>query len=252
MFCPNCGAATAEGRKFCVKCGTALDTSPTKGAETSQGIQGVQVEARPVGSDKEKGRERPKGVPVWVWVAIVALVLAGAWWLFDSHGVKQRVSNPVQNIPPEALKPSTENPARLTPTSLANMKYRLGKGTSAETIELVNGGGQNGESHVSLEKDHIAFGDLDGDGVDDAVVVLISEGPTAASLDLVAVTNRNGKGETAAIKSLGFNTIVKSININGGIVTVEMLTVGPNDPMCCPATRQVLRLAVRRNEFEAD
>ncbi len=101
MFCPNCGAAAAEGRKFCVKCGTALDTSPTKGTERSQGIQGVQVEARPVGSDKEKGRERPKGVPVWVWVAIVALVLAGAWWLFDSHGVKQRVSNPVQNMYPQ-------------------------------------------------------------------------------------------------------------------------------------------------------
>jgi hypothetical protein len=133
-------------------------------------------------------------------------------------------------------------------TSVANMNYQVGDalselGERTRTVKLVDGKGSLGDWNAFLDKEHIAFGDLDGDGIDDAVVVLTFEGPgSAAPQVLAAVTNRSGKGESTAVKRLGYNAVIKSINISGG---------GPNDPMCCPATPQVLRLTVQRNEFVA-
>jgi len=162
------------------------------------------------------------------------------------------------STPATAPKPTATVPAGLTVTTVANMNYQVGDalselGERTSTVKLVDGKGSLGDWNAFLDKEHIAIGDLDGDGIDDAVVVLTFEGPgSAAPQVLVAVTNRSGKGESTAVKRLGSNAVIKSINISGDVVTVEMLTVGPNDPMCCPATKQVLRLAVRRNEFVAD
>jgi len=101
-----------------------------------------------------------------------------------------------------------------------------------------------------LDRDHVAFGDLDGDGVDDAVVVLVSSGGgSGVFYSLVAVMQRNGRLETPAVRSLGDRIKINEINIRNDIVTVDMITQGPNDPLCCPTERQVLKLAVRGNKF---
>ena len=143
--------------------------------------------------------------------------------------------------------------ATLTLDTLSNMTYRFGDlGTLKDlgTLTLVNGEWQNEQEHGWLDKDHFAFGDLDGNGVDDAVVVLYYDGGGSGIFyRLVAVMQHNGRLEPTAVKSLGDRIKINEIGIRGGIVTVDMITQGPNDGLCCPTERQVLRLAVRGNRF---
>jgi len=149
-----------------------------------------------------------------------------------------------------ALPTSANAPASLTVATLANMTYRFGEGKSATTVKLVDSKGRDEGEQFLLDRDHVAFGDLDGDGVDDAVVVLVSSGGgSGVFYSLVAVMQRNGRLETPAVRSLGDRIKINEINIRNDIVTVDMITQGPNDPLCCPTERQMLKLAVRGNKF---
>ncbi len=88
----------------------------------------------------------------------------------------------------------------------------------------------------------IATGDLNGDKVDDAAVILISNPGTAGTYyDLAAVLNMGGTPYNIAIEPLGQNIQVKSLSITSGVIRVDMMVQGPRDPQCCPT------LAVTRN-----
>jgi hypothetical protein len=156
----------------------------------------------------------------------------------------------------EASSPPTgaKGSAKLTVATLSNMTYRLGDGKSVTAVTLVGAKGQTNEEDGGeqfwLDEEHVAFGDLDGDGVDDAIVVLVSSGGgTGIFYQLVAVTQRNGIVETPAVKSLGDRIMINQINITNRIVTADMITQGPDDPLCCPTERQVLKLKVQGSEF---
>lgn len=138
----------------------------------------------------------------------------------------------------------------LTPDVLSNMTYRLDDRGSVIVVKLVSSKGQNGLGEFRLDKEHFAFGDLDGNGVDDAIAVLVSSGGgSGAFYDLVAVMRLNGTLETPAVRRLGDRIKINEISIKDGIVTVDMITQGPSDPMCCPTERKKLRLAVQGNRF---
>jgi hypothetical protein len=189
----------------------------------------------------------------------VILASVGGWLIL--HHPKQQTPAQVAQQSSSATASTLSAPvpataaAGLTMTSLANMNYEVGDalselGERISTVKLVDGKGSFGDWNAFLDKEHIAFGDLGGDGIDDAVVVLTFEGPgSAAPQVLVAVTNLNAKGESTAAKSLGDNSVVKGINISGAIITVNMLTVGPNDSMANPETPQVLKLKVKGSKF---
>jgi hypothetical protein len=160
-----------------------------------------------------------------------------------------RVLTKEASSPPTGAKGS----AKLTVSKLANMTYRLVEGKSVTAVTLVGAKGQTTEDDGGEEfwlEEHVAFGDLDGDGVDDAVVVLVSSGGGSGLFyNLVAVRQRNGIVETPAVKSLGDRIMINQINITNRIVTVDMITHGPHDPSCCPTERQVLKLKVQGSEF---
>ena len=161
-----------------------------------------------------------------------------------------RVLTKEASSPPTGAKGSV----KLTVATLSNMTYRLGDGKSATTVTLVGAKGQTNEEDGGeqfwLDEGHVAFGDLDGDGVDDAIVVLVSSGGgTGIFYQLVAVTQRNGIVETPAVKSLGDRIMINQINITNRIVTVDMITQGPDDPLCCPTERQVFKLKAQGSEF---
>lgn len=174
------------------------------------------------------------------------------------NGVSQTapVSPSPRVLTKEASSPPTgaKGSAKLTVAMLSNMTYRLGDGKSVTAVTLVGAKGQTNEEDGGeqfwLDEKHIAFGDLDGDGVDDAIVVLVSSGGgTGIFYQLVAVTQRNGIVETPAVKSLGDRIMINQINITNRIVTADMITQGPDDPLCCPTERQVLKLKVQGSEF---
>jgi hypothetical protein len=160
-----------------------------------------------------------------------------------------RVLTKEASSPPTGAKGS----AKLTVSKLANMTYRLVEGKSVTAVTLVGSKGQTNEEDGGEQfwlDEHVAFGDLDGDAVDDAVVVLVSSGGGSGIFyQLVAVTQRNGIVETPAVKSLGDRIMINQINITNRIVTVDMITHGPDDPSCCPTERQVLKLKVQGSEF---
>ena len=128
----------------------------------------------------------------------------------------------------EALK-NAEYPSDLTPAK----KLKLDNGKYEEAIQP----GAASKIVVSLSQLY-AMGDLNEDGVDDAAVVLIGNtGGSGTFYQLVAVLNEGGTPRPVATALLGDRINLESLSIKSGEIVVEMLTQGPQDPLCCPSQK---------------
>ena len=77
-----------------------------------------------------------------------------------------------------------------------------------------------------------AFGDLDGNGSEDAVAILqTSSGGSGDSTYVAAVLNDAGVAKPVASIFLGDRIVVKSLSIAGGKITASWLDRKPGDPM---------------------
>lgn len=86
--------------------------------------------------------------------------------------------------------------------------------------------------------DRIGFGDLNGDGAEDAAVILVSNpGGSGTFYELAAVINSRGKAKYAASVFLGDRVKVEEVDISSGKIVVEMVIHKSTDPMCCPALK---------------
>lgn len=88
---------------------------------------------------------------------------------------------------------------------------------------------------VSLIRDFHVLVDLDGDGEDEAVV-LIEEAPGGTGRFVhVAVVARQGDGlENVATALLGDRPQIRGVRVEGGRLLVDVLRAGPEDASCCP------------------
>jgi hypothetical protein len=78
-------------------------------------------------------------------------------------------------------------------------------------------------------------GDLDGDGVPDAIVLLVySTGGSGVFHHLAAVLNDRGRPRHASSVALGDRVRVNSVTLADGRVTADLVVQGENDPLCCP------------------
>jgi hypothetical protein len=94
--------------------------------------------------------------------------------------------------------------------------------------------------------DQYAIGDLTGDGVADAAVILSAEmGGGGKFYSLAAVLNEGGKPVHIASASLGAHVEIKAVSIQGGEIEVDMLELGPTDPMCCPTIQLTQRFKLQ-------
>jgi hypothetical protein len=92
---------------------------------------------------------------------------------------------------------------------------------------------------VVLPRRLVAGGDMDGDGVLDAAVILVANtGGSGVFHELCVVLNRNGSPEQVATTGLGDRVRIESFQIEAGEVALEMVVHGPSDPMCCPTQRE--------------
>jgi len=82
-----------------------------------------------------------------------------------------------------------------------------------------------------------AFGDLDGDGATDAVIVLEADpGGSGVFFDLVPVLNRGGRPMPLTPTPLGDRVEIEYLEVlPDGRVGVRMIRQGPDDPQCCPS-----------------
>jgi hypothetical protein len=98
-----------------------------------------------------------------------------------------------------------------------------------------------------LDPDLIASGDLDGDGAEDAAVIIRSQfGGTGIFVALAVLKNDGGSPVHLATDVLGDRVVVNAIAIERGEIIVDLLTFAPpSSPQwagqCCPTELAVLR-----------
>jgi hypothetical protein len=136
-----------------------------------------------------------------------------------------------------------------TPQSKASILDAL---TNAEyPIELASGGkaklkdgyfeeevapGSATKTKITLGKLR-AVGDVNGDGLEDALVTLVVDpGGSGTFTYLALALNQAGKPEPLAAVLLGDRIIVKSLALQNGSAEVTMLTRKPDEPMSAEPT----------------
>jgi len=88
---------------------------------------------------------------------------------------------------------------------------------------------------VTLGRDFRVTGDLDGDGREEAVVVLAQGGGGSGSYNYLAVVRREGGAlRNVATIALGDRVAIRSARIEAGTLHADVLRAGPGDAMCCP------------------
>ena len=81
--------------------------------------------------------------------------------------------------------------------------------------------------------------DMDGDGIDEAAVLLSkSSGGSGVSTYLAVVSCRDGRAINVGTTGLGNRVMIRSIAGKEGAIVVEVVATGPGEPLCCP-TRNV-------------
>ncbi len=147
---------------------------------------------------------------------------------------------PLPPAPTSTIAPAPSVPGGLTMDMLKNGTYH----TPAydRTVKLVNGSYSDGSGASAFSVQMLgvfAFGDLNGDGKADAAVLLAESGGGSGEFEsVIAVLNQGSAPHQASQAQLGDRVQIKSVDISSGVIHLDMLVQGPNDPMCCPSLPQ--------------
>ena len=183
---------------------------------------------------RESKKESPITIIITTIPILFFLYILGSLFIKDAS---HKQVSPHQSI---AYSPLIVN-------ALKNLTYP----TIYETVTLKDGG-YSRDSLVDIKNDihdrlsvafaDHAFGDLDGDGNEDAVVVLVANGGGSGHFFyLIPVFNVRGTPKVSNLGvELGDRIKLHDISIRNGIVTVKLTTQGPYDPLCCPTKSQSL------------
>jgi len=88
---------------------------------------------------------------------------------------------------------------------------------------------------LTLGRDFRVTGDLDGDGREEAIVVLAEGSGGSGSYNYLAVVRREGRVlRNVATIALGDRVAIRSARIEAGTLHAGVLRAGPGDAMCCP------------------
>ena len=138
--------------------------------------------------------------------------------------------------------------------TLKNIAYRS-DWTAEGTAPLVDGAysepaapGSATKTTVKLH-DRMAFG-YAADVQQLAAAVLVTDpGGSGTFYDLAAVVFKDGEPQHLASAPLGDRVQLKSLALEDGEIVVDIVTQGPDDPMCCPTQRVVQRYVLRGEEL---
>jgi len=125
---------------------------------------------------------------------------------------------------------------------LKNMQYSGFVG-SPGPVTLVNGryegppyaAGASARLTVTFARDFHITGDLNGDGQDEAVILLAENTGGSGTFNYLAVVGRKeGKPVNLATTPLGDRVQMRGARIEGRRLIVDVLQASPQDTMCCP------------------
>lgn len=99
---------------------------------------------------------------------------------------------------------------------------------------------------VELLDDKIAMGDIDGDGDEDAVVILVSSGGgSGAFFEMAVMLNDKGKPKYLTGEELGDRVKINFVRVlSDRSILLDIVVHGPEDGMCCPTVPEVRRYKV--------
>lgn len=128
--------------------------------------------------------------------------------------------------------------------------------TENETAPLVNGRYEETDISDSLPGvlvtlgDQIAYGDLDADGQEEAVVIVVSNpGGSGVFYDLAVMADQDGTPTQVGSAFLGDRIQLKELDVEEGLIKVVMVTQGPDDAQCCPTQRVVIFFGLQNDEL---
>jgi len=130
-----------------------------------------------------------------------------------------------------------------TTSELANATFT---GISDEPVTLVDGEwegepfmkGAAARPAVGLVQDFRLAGDLDGDGIEEAVALIwTSSGGSGTFTYLAAVARRGDRVVHLASAELGDRVAVRAAEIAAGQIVIDTVEVGPEDAHCCPGQK---------------
>jgi hypothetical protein len=135
---------------------------------------------------------------------------------------------------------SAEYPLDLSPTGSVQLKDGLFEGAPAAP-------GSATRLTVRLG-DMLATGDINGDGTEDAAVILIADpGGSGTFSYLAVVLNQQQKPGAAASIFLGDRIIIEALSIQAGMIRVSFLDHDPGQPMASPPSIEEERTYAYRN-----
>ena len=161
-----------------------------------------------------------------------------------------------QSMPTALLPaPTTALPAPPTPTPLPILvEAQLKNGSYQdvlfpEPLTLVDGRYQSGSGAEMLSvmlQPLIAYGDLNGDGLEDAALLLAENGGgSGVFVSLVAVLNQNGQPQQAGAVLVDDRPQIQSLAIQNGVILLGAVIQRSSDPMVSPTlvVSETFRLA---------
>ena len=204
----------------------------------------VSVRSRKPHADGQKRRQMPTDrVPFPSCQGLVAVLLATLLLAACDRQTpqsEQPADRPEASEAPRPIEPVTRR-------DLEGLTYRsefAGPGNITLTDGVYQEPALPGTATVTLVllTESVKFGDLNGDGVDDAVAVIETDpGGSGVFFELVAVVATDEGPQQVASVSLGDRTEIRSLEVEDGIVSLDLITHGPEDPMCCPTQREQRR-----------
>ncbi len=120
---------------------------------------------------------------------------------------------------------------------LLNMTYKLP--VSGKSVTLKDGKYENGQGAdyiFASVSQAMAFGDLNGDGLQDAAVVLAENtGGSGVFESLVVVLGSSSGLVQGPSILLGDRVQLLGMTAFKAQIALDMVVAGPNDPLCCPS-----------------
>jgi heat shock protein HslJ len=233
--------------------GTLSGSAGCNNYTATYAVDGDQITITPVATTMMMCAE-PEGIMEQEAEYIAALATA-ATFSIEGDQLELRTADGalVASFVATAPEPATPGVDAETMDALGNLAYS-NTALFTDTVQLVNGVYTTTVvpdapvvAYVELT-DVVAAGELNGQPAY-AVVLVSNGGGSGVFNDLAVVSEVDGVWTNVATTGLGDRVTINSLTIENNQVVVDMITQGPDDPMCCPTQQVVVAYELQGNEL---